>query len=173
MQFFEFFPQTRYEFDVNGTRMSFDITVPTTRLKIMQKLQQTLTVFYDYVIQDGQRPDSVATDLYGSPAYTWIILLVNNIQSLYDWPLATEEFHRYILEKFGSLAAAESEWLYYTADGYLVDVMTYNGLIVADRGTPKTAYQYELELNEAKRRIKVIPAEFASPLLIELKKVFD
>lgn len=172
MKYFDYFPQTKYDFDVNGTNVTFDITIPTTRLKMMQRLQQAITVFYDYVVEDGQRPDTVSTMLYGSPNYTWVILLINNIQSLFDWPLSSAEFQRFIVDKYGSLQLAQSEWLYYTVDGYQVDVRTYTALDVSLRGTPKNNYDWEIELNEAKRRIKVIPTEFAAPLALELQKVF-
>ena len=172
MQYFKFFPQVPYTFDVNGTDVVMDITNPTTRIKIMERLKQHITVLYDYVVEDGERPDVVAVNLYGSPIYTWIILVLNNIYSLYDWVLSEDEFVRFIESKYGSISAATASYIYRTVDGYRVDYTTWAALAASDRLDPQTLYDWEAEQNEAKRRIQVMPPEFAAPLMTELKRMF-
>lgn len=171
MNFFKHFPRVQYTFQLDDTNVVMDITSPTTRIKLMERLKQNITVLYDYVIQDTDRPDTVATQLYGSPGHTWVILLVNNIFSLYDWPLTEAEFNCYIADKYGSIQAATTQYIYTTVDGYRVDATTWAALDVSDRGDTQTVYDWEVTLNEAKRRIKVIPPQFISPLMLELKKV--
>lgn len=169
MKFFQYFPKMTYEFECANTSFQLDMTNITVRFIIMERLKQHVTVLYDYIVQDGERPDTVAHKLYGSPDHTWIVLLVNNIMSLYDWPLTTAEFERYIVSRYGSQAAAQAQTLYRTTDGYFVDYQSYLQLPVAQRGTSTSAYDDELEKNEAKRRIRVVPAEFVGPLVQELR----
>jgi hypothetical protein len=166
MNYFRHFPTVTYTFDGGSTQ----ITNFTERAKIQERIRTNITVFYDYVIQDGMRPDSVSQALYGSPNYTWIILLVNNIFSLYDWPLNSEEFAAYIVEKYGSLAKAQACLVYTTVDGFMVDVTTYNALPVSQQGVVKSLYDQEFERNEVKRHIRVVPAEFVTGLTQELKR---
>src|SRR5579872_6500043 len=125
MNYFKYFPVIAYPDD---TGASINITNFTERAVIQEAVNQHVTVLYDYVIQDGLRPDSVAQNVYRSPLYTWIILVVNNIFTLFDWPLTTEEFSNYITEKYGSVTAAKSQNLYFTTDGFAVDFTTWMGL---------------------------------------------
>lgn len=172
MKFFRHFPQTPYQFDINGTQFHTSITDITVRAKIAERLRENVTVFYDYLVTDGERPDTVAYKLYGSVDYTWIILMLNNVMSLFDWPLTNDEFNDFLIEKYGSIEASQAEFVYQTVDGYYVDIDTYNGLAVADRSVPISQYDEELRLNENKRRIKVVPAAFVPALQQELKSLF-
>jgi hypothetical protein len=170
MQFFRYFPTIPYTFvNADGTFTVFTTSQITAHVKILQALQQNLTVFYDYIIADGQRPDSVAQAVYGSVNYTWVILLINNIFTLFDWPLTQDEFSNYITEAYGSLAAAQAISIYSTVSGVRVDDITYGLLPGPQQGAIMTAYDNELALNEAKRRIKVIPAAFVAGLVSNLK----
>ncbi len=170
MKFFQYFPHMAYEFRNDTGSFKLDMTNITTRFVVMEQLKNHVTVLYDYVIQDGERPDVVANKLYGSPDHMWIVLLVNNIMSLYDWPLTTTEFNRYIVEKYGSIQAANAAMVYKTTDHYYVDYQSYLLLPAAERDTPISAYDDELTQNEVKRRIRVIPVEFVEPLILELRK---
>lgn len=173
MDFFKYYRTAEYTFTDDATTVSVTLTDITLRSKIAERLNQYTSAMYDYVIADGERPDVVAENVYGSPSYTWIILLVNNILSLYDWPLSTEEFTNYIISKYGSVAAAESGTpFYYTVEGDRVDAATYLLLPSARRGTVYTPYEQELADNEAKRRIRVIRAQFLPQIYTALRTLF-
>jgi hypothetical protein len=200
MNFFQYFPTLRYPLQDGNTHFDVSITNITAHVVIMEKLKQHITVFNDYVIADGDRPDTVAAQVYGGPEYTWLVLVINNITTHYDWPLTELEFDRYITDKYAYLvpeyasildgqtapgwAIDRSQWrlpvrekvyqqfVHKTALGFLVDETTYNNLAAEDRGVRITLYDHEWSLNEAKRRIKVIPQEFVTPLLDDLKRAF-
>ena len=169
MAYFTLFPVVPYTYTSNGNTFALTITNLTTHVLVVERLQQLVSSFYDYVIQDGERPDIVAARLYGSPDFTWLVLLLNNIMSLYDWPLTTTEFNNYIVDKYGSVVAAQQQLIYTTIDQFYVDSATFYLLPVASRGVIRTAYDDELTQNEAKRTIRVIPADFASQLTNELR----
>ena len=170
MNFFKFFPTVPYAFQANSGTFALNITNPTVHIKIQERLKEVVSIYYDYVVQEGERPDTVSTKLYGGPEYTWVILLVNTIFSLYDWPLGSEEFNAFIEDKYGSVTTAMATTLFKTAAGYFVDEVTYNTLDADNRDTI-SAYDWELQKNEDKRRIKVIPTAFLGPLTTELKKI--
>lgn len=172
MNYFKFYPTINYTFRLDsGVLSNVEITNITERVKLAERLKANITVLYDYVVQDGMRPDSVSQALYGSPSYTWLILIINNIFTLFDWPLTTEEFHNYIEDCYGSVLAAQSKLLYKNAAGYMVDATTYTNLNPADRGAILSAYDDDFEKNELKRRIRIVPAEFVVELSQELKKI--
>jgi hypothetical protein len=157
MKFFQYQSLTPYQFDTSVVQI-VDIT---QRARIAERLSQYTTAMYEYEILEEERPDIVANKLYGSVGYTWLVLLLNNIMSLYDWPLNTADFTAYIISKYGSIAAAESGTpIYFTVEGDRVDASTYTALPSARKGTVLTPYEFELQQNDAKRRIRVIRREF-------------
>lgn len=171
MDFFKHFPRLSYTYVSGG--VPFDVTIANilAHVKIMDSVRAASATYHDYVVQDGERPDTVAMKVYGSPSYTWIVLVMNNIISLYDWPLTEQEFSEYIADKYGSVLAAQQQSIYKTAKGDLVDATTYGTLTADEQGTVLTAYEHEWLQNEAKRRIKVLPMEFAAKLAAELKRL--
>src|SRR5579885_1732673 len=173
MQYFRYFPTVPYTFTVGNSEQVSLITDTTVHVQIKERLRQNITAFYDYIVSDGERPDSVATKVYGSPTYTWIVLIVNVIFSLFDWQLTSEEFNNYIVERYGSVSNAQSTLIYKTTSGVVVDSATYAALPVAKQGVTTTAYDKELADNEAKRRIKVLPIDFVPPLVQDLKRILQ
>lgn len=172
MNFFQHLPNIPYTFLVGNEEVTLDITNILSHVQIVDKLKQHITVFYDYIIADGDRPDSVANKVYGGPEFTWIVLVMNNINSAYDWPLDTTEFNNYVVDKYGSVSAASTTYVYTTADGYTIDQTSYNLLSTAEQGDIISMYNYESAKNEAKRRIKMVPQAFVGPLTNELKRAF-
>lgn len=171
MNFFQYFPTTSYVFQ-GETNYTLSMVNLQAHVKIAERLRQVVTVFNDYVIQDGDRPDTVADRVYGSVDYTWVILLVNNIFSLFDWPLTQDQFNDYITEKYGSLTTANTTLIYKTVDGYKIDYTSWLELDASLRDlVPTNAYDDEQTVNEAKRRIKVVPQQFVGPMQAELKKI--
>lgn len=104
--YFSKFPKIEY----NGNTIK-NITL---RAKVLENFKRVATNFYPYTIEDGQTADSLAYDYYDDPNYVWVIYLVNDIiDPYYDWPLSTVNFEKYIIKKYGSIAAAKSQVAYY------------------------------------------------------------
>ena len=77
-----------------------------------------------------------------------------------------------ILEsKYGSLEYAQQKIHHYeNENGSIIDENTYNDVNV--QGTTHSLYDYEHNLNEAKREIKLIDSVYKPILISELKKLF-
>jgi len=140
-------------------------------------------------VQDGETPEMIAHRYYNDSYYYWLILYANEITDpQWGWPLDRASFERYIIEKYTSenpystihhyekvITQFESSTRTTTEKKITIDEETYNNLTpsktVYDFPTSTTTitisknavtlYQYELELNESKRSIKVIKKEFA------------
>ena len=174
MNYFSNFPVVPYTYKTeDGVPYDVLISRITSRAKLAQRLQQVQVALYDYIIADEERPDTVSMKLYGTVNYTWIILVLNNILSLYDWPLSEEEMVNYLRSKYGSLAAArQGTPYYYTVEGDRVDATTYDTLPTTRQGAILTPYEYEVSLNEAKRRIKVVPSLAAPQIANTLRELY-
>lgn len=182
MDYFQYQSVVPYAFTSNGVTTTMAIVNITQRARIVERLRQHTNAMHDYVIGDAERPDTVALKLYGDAKYTWIVLLMNNIVSLYDWPMTNAEFEQYLIGKYGSLLLSQEQgtrsaaaWsaakFYYTIEGDRVDATTYAGL-GARQGTTNTPYTQEIEDNDAKRTIKVVNAQFLPGILTALKTLY-
>ena len=73
------------------------------RVKINSNISDVTSIFNKYVIGDGERPETIAEELYGSPYLDYVVILcagINNI--IEDWPLQDYQVYNYALDKYGS-----------------------------------------------------------------------
>ena len=76
------------------------------RAKLRTDIDYAVTAFDFRLIKEGDRPDTIAAELYNDPELDWIILTTNNITNIRDqWPLSNNDLHSYMLDKYGSEAA--------------------------------------------------------------------
>ena len=149
--------------------------------------------YFDYNITGAERPDQVSYNVYGNTKFYWVILVTNNIRNVWtDWPLGQNEFERYVIEKYGSIATAQSQTYRNIAlkDIYKPSVGSLSELIIADEQPIdsttitnyiltvdvdyeiKTNYRREYDLNEAKRKIKLVRPELVADIQNELRSLF-
>ena len=73
------------------------------RVKIQDWIQENTNFFNRYTIRDGERPDTMAERLYGSPDRDWIVILTAGITNIKnDWPLSNYDLYRYVENKYGT-----------------------------------------------------------------------
>lgn len=117
-------------------------------------------VYMPLTVQEGERPDTVANDLYKNSFYDWTVRLINNqIDPYYDWYMTSEQFEKYVIAKYGSIATALATIVHYrniTNKGVTINSYTYSTIDNADEYEPIYAYDYEEQLNEAKKNINVL-----------------
>lgn len=153
--YFSFYPKVAYKLDDFDYVKSIDIS---SSIKIKNFLKAYKGILYNpYVIKNGERPEHVAYKVYGSEKYDWVILLGNDIHSIYeDWPKSSEDFIEYIELKYGSLEYATNNIkTYYDIYNNVIDLTTYNSLEPGLRSS-ETYYQYEMQKNDQKALIKII-----------------
>ena len=182
MSYFQYQSIVPYTFTTGGVTTTMSIVNITQRAKIAERLRQHTTTMHDYVIGEGERPDTVAQKVYGDVKYTWVVLLINNIMSLYDWPMTNTEFELYLIGKYGSLSDSQNQgtrtdaaWsaakFYYTTEGDRVDTTTYASLGTR-QGITNTPYTQEVADNDTRRTIKVVSKEFLPGILSTLKTLY-
>ena len=101
-KFFNQFPQIEYNLSgVNGNTIV--VTDIFRRVKARSKLQDNLTLFDKYDVEEGEKPEDVAYKVYGSADYFWIVTLINNIVNrYYDWPLSEYVFQQFVADKYAN-----------------------------------------------------------------------
>ena len=163
------------------------------RSKLRTDVDQSLTAFDYYYVQEGQRPDTLAQDLYQNSEFDWVILTTNNITNIRDqWPLDHNDLHDYMLEKYGSEQNIAGIHHYETKkivdeygrtimrEGLEVDVdFTFKyqtltrSILNVNPVAPITNYQYETKLNEEKRKIRTLKPQYLGAFISEHKQIMN
>ena len=164
------------------------------RSKLRTDLDQAITAFNYYNIKDGMRPDMVAQELYDNPELDWVVLTSSNITNIRnEWPLDHNDLQEYMLEKYGSDARIAEAEIYETRkivdeynrvvipaglevdSNFSLEYLNYSGqkIIVSSSQVvaPVTNYQYEVRLNDEKRKIRVLKPQFVSLFLTDHKNI--
>jgi hypothetical protein len=138
-QFFNKFPVFNY---ANTAAVNLLARVNMNQLALNNK-----QAYYDYVIKEGERIDSISYNYYSNSDFVWLIGLANQIiDPYYDLPLNSDQLNNLIINKYGSLSAAQSQILFfrtnYVSDDSNITVAAYNSLPSA-LPTGNTAYDLE------------------------------
>ena len=163
------------------------------RSKLRTDIDQAITGFDYYYVQDQQRPDVLAQELYGDSELDWVILTSNNITNIRDqWPLNNNDLHAYMLEKYGSEQNILGIHHYETRqilDEYNRVVMPAglevdedfsfkyrnftNTIITVNPVVAVTNYDYENKLNEDKRQIRVLKPQYLGAFISEHRQIMN
>ena len=142
--YFKNFPNIQYGLKANkaGHVDYINITDYFKFLKVREDIFAKDTLYVEYVVQNGERPDQVSEREYGDEQFYWIILQINNIVDVYNqWPLSDYDLEQYIRTKYGSDSAAGEPHHYET-----VDVFDNEGNLVLPSGLKVTAdFEYEYQ----------------------------
>ena len=179
----------RVGYDINGTGKDSFVSVTNImkRVKFKPSVLEDISNYYPYFVKEGERPDIIANDQYGNIGYAYLILLVNDIYDPnFDWPLNSQVFEKFIINKYGSVTTAISGIKHYfqiiraevprtgTSERipevkFAVDETTYDALDISDR-TTLSNYDHEVELNDAKREIRLINPDFIQDIDYQVKR---
>lgn len=99
-QFFKNFPEIKVTLDSGKVVRIKDFF---RKSKIEQEAVNAIVEYTKYEIVDGERPDILATKLYGSGDLHWTFFLVNDFENYYDWHKDNATFEKYINTKYNGL----------------------------------------------------------------------
>ena len=187
--YFRNLPKVKY--DINGAEPNkfLNVTNIMKRISFKPSVIEDITDYYPYRVKDGERPDIISHQKYGSVAYAYLIMLINNIYDpIFDWPLSAQQFEKYLTNKYGSVSSAMGTTKYYyqivraevartgtservPAVKFIVDQTAYDALDEGDRST-QTQYEWEDELNDNKRDIKLINSDFIQDIDYAVKRTY-
>lgn len=184
-EYFTYFPTI--EHDLTNVGQKVTLTNVLRRFIVRNDLQERADIFYKYNVQEGDRPDIIAEKYYGDADLAWLVLHFNDIKDpIFEFPLFGRNFDNYIKGKYGSVPSARAEVHEYRRilqekevkfDGTIiperyvvVDLTTYNTLNPTAR---RTIYKYdwEEELNEKKREIKILDKRYTDKVRDEIETV--
>ena len=157
------------------------------RGKLKNDIFKDLTYFTKYQIVGDDRPDNVAFNVYDDETLDWVVFLSNNIVNIQtEWPLDHQSFYNFLIDKYGSEEEIHAIHHYETQQ-----VRDTNRTIIVPKGlkvpqnysiefydsrlesyttmsnitTEITNYAYENKIQDDKRNIYILKAEYINVIL--------
>lgn len=98
MDYFKYFPTIDYNFGDHAQKDKFrNISIYTD---VIDQVKDNLTIYEDYNILDGERPDNVSQKIYDTPEYHWTFYMLNDNIREKGWPLTQQKLYEFALKKY-------------------------------------------------------------------------
>jgi len=190
MTYFRELPDIQYQnflTDSNSSQSYLQMKNIFLRGKLRDDLQSNFTVFTKYVIAERERPDQIAEKLYGDPGLDWIIITTANITNFQnDLPLTNQQLYDNIVETYGT--GKDDIRFYRTTEvkdreGRLIlkaGINVDENYTIPNPDLPGalinpvegiTNFEYETELNDAKKTIYVLRAEYVNQYIQDMRDI--
>lgn len=120
MSYFLQFPYILYPNFNDQSGNTFSILKNIT-IRVVRTISPTddKSLYYKYLIKEGETIESISYKIYDSSEYYWVLMLINErYDRFYDFPLDSEQFQKYIVDKYGSVSAAQTTYKYYIREAY-------------------------------------------------------
>ena len=162
MYFFQEFPKTFYNVKGNPVNL-VDITVRVKLLDYIKNNRDNL-IINDYEIENEKRPEEVSYEIYEDYEFTWTILVLNDVYSIYtDWVKAQDVLEKDLIRKYGSIENSNNKIIaYYDQYGHEV------GATSPSRAKSLTAYEKAIIDNEKRKNIKVFDTIVINRVQVDL-----
>lgn len=187
-RYFRYYPQVKH-----SGKYLIDIT---KRSKFILNILSDPRVFLPFTVNDGERAEDIAFFYYDDVDLVWMIYLANNIIDPYkQWPMNQKNFIQYLIEKYRAQSGADTDqdilnWTqatirhYYFIDDEEITITkeTYDKSVginsldtsfISSQWQSVSYYEYEEEINESNRHIKLIDKVYARGIERELKRIMN
>lgn len=153
---FSMFPLLRIENLPTGPTVVTDIF----RRVSVDPFKKNLVILQEVTIPDGFTIEQVADKFYGRPDYHWIIMVINDIVDVRkDWPMSNADLLAYAKKKYGEVKIYETHHYRTTDEDKLI--VDFDAADLANGVIEEvTNLQYEEELNNSKREIKMLEPKY-------------
>jgi hypothetical protein len=127
-KYFEKFPIIQY-----ANNFAIDITKSA---KILDTVYNNPYFYYQYNIEQGERPDNISDKVYSDEYGDWAVYLANKITDpYYHWYLDDFSFNSFIIKKYGSIRLSQLKYIFYRNNWYEntspISLSTFNALTVS------------------------------------------
>lgn len=159
--FFEKFPLMYFP-QPDGSRILVTDFIRAIKIDPQIKLNELL---YDiYIAKDGETPEIISHKKYKSTQYHWVIMLLNEkFDPWRDFPQTDANLIKMAKEKYVDINAIHH---YEDGNGNWVDAFTSNK-------TPITNIEYERQLNEQKREVKILRPELLAEFVTQYRQLIS
>ena len=150
MSFFKQFPLVDYDLSFDGT-LSKMVNIFRSVRPIRSFVDDTSLYSY-YEIKNGERPDVVSQQLYGTSEFYWTFFVINEF--LHDgykvWPMSQEQLYKYVQEEYDGYAiSTRVSFIDSTIQNSIAGLFEIGELITgANSGAQGTLTKKDIDLNQ-------------------------
>ena len=106
MGFFRELPNVAYQTPLKD-KLTSDEYILTKNLfrsaKVLDWLENNITAFNKFIIEDDDRPDTIAKQLYGDSTLDYIVVITAGITNIRNqWPLSDQHLYEFAKDKYGT-----------------------------------------------------------------------
>ena len=155
MSYFSNFPSQVYDLSLRyEPPLTFTVRDITTNVRFRKDVLENVLAYEVYDVQDGESPEKISENLYGSPYYHWVIMLINErYDYLNDFPMAQRELEALIDQKYGDQKFAIKQYETVEIKNSAGRVLLKPGLVVSSTYT--FSYSEYVNLEDPIRRVKI------------------
>lgn len=170
MSYFNKFPQVAI--DVKGDTDLVMLTDITRKVRFSDLAKQNYIQYDFYDVVAGETPEYVASEFYGDPKLHWIVLMANDIIDVYDdWPMSVQNFEAYVTEKYDDVNDTHHYEVYQESGdtSKVIEIPFDPSNTIPVDAVTITNYEYEDNLQQKKRRIRLVKKQYVNTIKQELK----
>ena len=159
MSYFNNFPTIMY--DPTGDGSAKLVTNIMKRVRMRANMKKEVVMLDQYDVKENETPEIVADKHHGSSYYHWVVMLLNDISDVnHDWVKSTRQLQKYLLSKYTEIQLTETHHyeISQTSGDTTTKIEVENATYPS--ATTVTNYEYEVALNESKRKIDLLRNDY-------------
>ena len=176
MSYFSYLPNTYYKIG----KETFLVKDILTRSTFITEYRPVTNLYNEYIMKDSDSLQSIAHEYYGSPEYHWVIAIFNEIHDMnFEVPMDLLTLDHYIDAKYGADRLATRHYVNVKTGLIIGEVKEYYPgysipapEIPSQEITPVTFENFETQLNEDKRIIKLMRVELLPDFVEQFSRSF-
>ena len=167
MYFTRNFPTIDY--DPTGSGDTKRIQDIITRIKVRDGIRERASLFAKHNVMEGESPEILSYIYYGDVKYYWTILVLNKMYNrYYDWPMTERHLRDYVNDTYTDPDAVH----HYEVAQSSGDTNTMLRVESdADGATSVSNFVYERDLNDERKKIRLLQTTYLSQFVEEYGKL--
>ncbi len=159
MSYFNNFPTIMY--DPTGDGSAKLVTNIMKRVRMRANMKKEVVMLDQYDVKENETPEIVADKHHGSPYYHWVVMMLNDISDVnHDWVKSTRQLQKYLLSKYTEIQLTETHHYEISQTSGDTTVMIEVENSTYPSATIVTNYEYEVAINESKRKIDLLRNDY-------------
>ena len=170
--YFSNFPLIPYDSVGNGDFKY--VTNLLRRVAMRTKIKSNVLLFDTYDVKSGETPEEIADKLYDDPELHWVVLMVNDVSDRYhQWPLNENQFLAHINDKYDNVDAVHHYEITQTSGDTTLKLDIGTDNTDYPTATAITNYEYEEELEDKKRKIRLLDPRYLGDFIEEFERLME
>ena len=174
MSYFNNFPKVKVDMHEGANQVL--VTDITRRVRFFDMVKSNNVTYDYYDVKSGETPEYVANEFYGDPLLHWVVLIVNDIQNVYDgWPMAVQQFESYVHAKYDNIDGIHHYEIPQTSGDTtkVIEIPNDPANTIPSNAVIVTNYEHEERENDKKRNIRMLDRSYITQFVEEFRKLIQ